>query len=167
MQICSFRFRGRHRENFQREDTPSSPENIKLPSPIQNLEFAHDDQGLAAGCSNGQIFLLDYNYKPCASLMVSNSPTLSTMACSKLTPNLLAGANKEGMLSLWNTDTIDTIFSIKKHNGRITDLAFFDNILSSVGSDGRYVSYDLRSSKCICNYELDSSLQSSPSTGNE
>ncbi|CAG9821357.1 unnamed protein product [Phaedon cochleariae] len=141
--------------------SPRHPvDHLKLPSAVQNLEYTLDDQCLAAGCSNGQIILLDAHYKPCASFVVPNSPTLCTIACSKTSSNLLAGASKEGVLCLWDTETTDSLLCSKRHSGRITDLDFGDTTLSSVGADGKFLSYDLRSYKCVCNYELDCSLSS-------
>ncbi|KAJ8943999.1 hypothetical protein NQ314_009582 [Rhamnusium bicolor] len=96
----------------------------KLPSGIQNLEFSSDDQCLAAGCLNGQIILCDAKFKPCVSFMIPNSLTLSTIAYSKFTPNLLAAASKEGALALWDTETTDNIFYTKNHDNRITDVTF-------------------------------------------
>lgn len=132
----------------------------KLPSSVQNLEFSSDDQCIAAGCLNGQIFLYDSKFKLNSSFVVPNSPTLSTMACSKFTPNLLAGASKEGILCLWDTETTDIILCSKNHENRITDVTFFDIIVSTVGVDGNFITYDLRTCECSARYELDCPLSS-------
>uniref|UniRef100_A0A6P7FV14 Protein NEDD1-like n=1 Tax=Diabrotica virgifera virgifera TaxID=50390 RepID=A0A6P7FV14_DIAVI len=132
---------------------------LKLQSSIQYLDFSADDQLLAAGCSNGTIVLLNSSYTPCASFLISGSHTLSNLCYNKICPNLLAGASKEGVLSVWNTETTDNLFISKQHAARITDLAFFNNGLSSVGIDRKFVTYDLRSFKASC-YELDCPLSS-------
>lgn len=132
----------------------------KLPSSIQNLEFSSDDQCIAAGCLNGQIFLYDSKFRLNSSFVVPNSPTLSTMAYSKFTPNLLAGASKEGILTLWDTETTDIIMCSKNHENRITDITFFETILSTVGVDGNFITYDLRTCDCSARYELDCPLSS-------
>ncbi|XP_023312501.1 protein NEDD1-like [Anoplophora glabripennis] len=132
----------------------------KLPGNIQNLEFSSDDQCIAAGCLNGQIFLYDSKFKLNSSFVVPNSPTLSTMAYSKFTPNLLAGASKEGVLCLWDTEATDIILSSKNHENRITDVTFFETILSTVGIDGNFITYDLRTCDCTARYELDCPLSS-------
>ncbi|CAG9862585.1 unnamed protein product [Phyllotreta striolata] len=133
---------------------------IKLPSPVQNVEFSSDDQCFVTGCSSGQIFLFDCNRKPCASFLVSKSPTLSALAYSKVTPHLLAAASKDGVLSVWNTDTTDNLLSNRKHTARITDIAFYQSSLTSIGIDGKFVNYDLRCCKPACSYDLECSLSS-------
>ncbi|CAH1112389.1 unnamed protein product [Psylliodes chrysocephalus] len=145
---------------YNTKHTRRHQEYIKLPSPIQNIEFSSDDQCFAVGCVSGQIFLFDSNYKPCASFLVSNSPTLSTLAYSKITPHLLAGASKDGILSLWNTDTTDNLLTTRKHTARVTDITFFDSNISSVGIDGKFISYDLRSCKTSCCCDLECALSS-------
>ncbi|KAJ8916355.1 hypothetical protein NQ315_005052 [Exocentrus adspersus] len=132
----------------------------KLPSSIQNLEFSSDDQCIATGCLNGQIYLYDSKFRLSSSFVVPNSPSMSTMAYSKFTPNLLAGASKEGVLCLWDTETADIILCSKSHENRITDVTFFETILSTVGIDGKFISYDLRACECVARYELDCPLSS-------
>ncbi|KAJ8962869.1 hypothetical protein NQ318_001277 [Aromia moschata] len=132
----------------------------KLPSNVQNLEFSADDQTVAAGCLSGQIFLYDSKFRPYVSFMIPNSPTLSTMAYSKYMTNLLAGGSKEGVLAVWDTETTDNVLCSKNHDNRITDIEFFGNLLSTVGIDGNFVTYDMRSCTCSFRHELDCPLSS-------
>lgn len=132
----------------------------KLPSSIQNLEFSHNDQNIAAGCVNSQIFLLNSKWRPCASFVFPNGFSLSTMSYSKSVPNLLVAGGRDGVLCLWDTETIDNIFTTKDHAGRITDLTFLGTFLASVGTDGKFISYDLRSQKINFCIELDCPLSS-------
>lgn len=132
----------------------------KLPSSIQNLEFSHNDQSVAIGCVNNQIFLLNNKWRPCASFVFPNGFSLSTMSYSKSVPNLLVAGGRDGVLCLWDTETIDNIFTTKDHSGRITDLTFLGSFLASVGTDGKFISYDLRSQKMNFCIELDCPLSS-------
>lgn len=132
----------------------------KLPSSIQNLEFSSDDQNVAVGCVNSQIFLLNNKWKPCASFVFPNGSSLSTLSYSKTIPNLLVSGSRDGVLCLWDTETIDNTLTAKDHSGRITDLSFLGNFLASVGTDGKFVSYDLRTQKVNFCTELDCPLSS-------
>lgn len=132
----------------------------KLPSSIQNLEFSSDSENVAVGCVNSQIFLLNNKWNPCASFVFPNSCSLSTLSYCKTVPNLLVGGSRDGVLCLWDTETIDNILIAKDHSGRITDLNFMGNFLASVGTDGKFCSYDLRSQKMNFFAELDCPLSS-------
>ncbi|CAH1976207.1 unnamed protein product [Acanthoscelides obtectus] len=116
-----------------------------LPSGIQHLDFSNDDRTIAVGCTNSQIVLCDHTLKPCASFLIPNSPTLACMTYSKLAPHLLAAGSREGILAMWDTETTDNLLTQRLHTGKVADIAFNNNLVCTVGADGRFSSFDLRS----------------------
>ncbi|XP_057652733.1 protein NEDD1-like [Diorhabda carinulata] len=123
---------------------------LSLSGQIQNLGFSADDQLLAVDNASNSIVLYNSNYKPCASFFIPNNTSFSNVIFSKYSTNLLAATYKDSIVSLWNTETIDSLFTSEQHSSKITDIAFFENGLSSVGTDGKFISYDLRSYKANC-----------------
>ncbi|KAL1502280.1 hypothetical protein ABEB36_007446 [Hypothenemus hampei] len=131
----------------------------KLPSGIQNLDISMDDQNILAGCFDGNIFLYDSKGRPAASFIVPNCYSLSTTLFSNYS-NLLAGASKDGALAIWNSETTDLEFSCKEHTARITDIAFLENTVTSIGTDGFLCIFDLRTHDLISKNNLDGALSS-------
>lgn len=130
-----------------------------MPSGIQNLDISLDDQNLLAGCFDGNIFLYDDKGRPAASFMVPNCYSLSTTLFSNYS-KLLAGASKDGSFAVWNSETTDLELYCKEHTSRITDLAFQENTITSVGTDGFLCIFDLRSHKLVSRNNLDGALSS-------
>ncbi|KAL3285970.1 hypothetical protein HHI36_000484 [Cryptolaemus montrouzieri] len=129
-----------------------------VPSSVNFLDFSFEDTCLATGCANGQIILYTSNPQPCASYMVPYSHSLSTMAFNKVQPDLLAAASKEGIMSVWNTTKGVTIVTGRDHNGTISDLAFIGEDIATVGSDGKFIIYDLRTGDFHSCHNLNSPL---------
>lgn len=131
----------------------------KLSSAINFLDFSFEDTLLAAGCSNGQLILYNSDPLPCASYAVPYSYSLSTLLFNKTIPNMLAAASKEGVVAIWNTEVGALLKHDKNHNSTVTDVAFFGNNLATVGTDGKFLIYDLKSNKePISNYFLNTPL---------
>lgn len=130
-----------------------------MPSGIQNLDISLDDQNLLAGCFDGNIFLYDNKGRPAASFMVPNCYSLSTTLFSNYS-KLLAGASKDGSFAVWNSETTDLELCCKEHTSRITDLAFQENTITSVGTDGFLCIFDLRTHQLVTRNNLDGALSS-------
>ncbi|XP_044746044.1 protein NEDD1-like [Coccinella septempunctata] len=125
-------------------------------SSVNFMDFSYEDTCLAVGCANGQVVLYTSNPQPCACYIVPYSNSLSAMAFNKIQSDLLAMASKEGTMSVWNTAEGVTLVTGRDHAGTITDLEFHGENITTVGLDGKFIYYDLRSSEYVscCNLNV-------------
>lgn len=130
----------------------------RLPDAVQFLDFSADSRVIAAGCISSYFYLYNCNGTPTASLQVPFSSSLSAMAFNRRSPNLLVSASKEGVVCVWDVATVQDRLICRDHSTLVTDVAFYDDYLSSVGVDGRLVSYDLRKFEEICICDLKTPL---------
>ncbi|XP_045461734.1 protein NEDD1-like isoform X2 [Harmonia axyridis] len=131
-----------------------------VPSSVNFLDFSFEDTCLAAGCANGQIVLYTSNTQPCASYSVPYSHSLSAMTFNKTQSDLLAAGSKEGAICVWDTTKGAALVTGKDHTGTITDLAFYGETVASVGVDGKFINYDLRSNEYTSCYNLNVPISS-------
>ncbi|KAK9880460.1 hypothetical protein WA026_011706 [Henosepilachna vigintioctopunctata] len=129
-------------------------------SSVNYVDFSRDDTCLAVGCANGQILLYAAGPKPCAAFAVPDSRTLSAMRFDAARPDLLAAGSKEGVVGVWNATRGASIIAGKDHEGSITDLEFFGENITTIGTDGKLIIYDIRSSDYTSCYNLNASLSS-------
>lgn len=118
-----------------------------------------NDHNLLAGCLDGHIFLYDTRGTPSASLMVPNSSSLSTALFSNHS-HLVGGASKDGTFAVWNAETTDLEMACKEHTSRITDMAFGENTVTTVGTDGFLCIFDLRTRSLVSKHNLEGALSS-------
>lgn len=114
---------------------------------VQFLQYSDQDTLLAAGSGNGQIVLYNSKNIMCATFLVPHSYSLSAMSFHQKNSNLLAGASKEGIVTVWNTNNGHTVLSGKHHDNIVSDVAFHSScrdIFASVGLDRKFICYDLR-----------------------
>lgn len=114
---------------------------------VKFLSYSAKDVLLAAGSYQGQLVLYNSQNSVCASLAVPSSYSLSAMNFHPQYSSMLAGASKEGVVVVWNTENSHTILSGKYHTNIVTDVAFSTccrNVFASVGLDHKFICHDIR-----------------------
>lgn len=134
---------------------PSTPNEVKF------LRYSNRDTLLAAGSSQGQIILYNSKNVVCQGCIVPNSYSLSAMNFHDNNANLLAAGSKEGILAVWNTESGHAILNGKHHNNIVADVAFhpsYYHVFASVGSDRKFICYDLRTPEYAVVQHLENEL---------
>ncbi|XP_031327665.1 protein NEDD1-like [Photinus pyralis] len=132
-----------------------------LPSAVMFLEYGAMDSCLAAGCTNGQIYLYNSNYTISSTYYVPDSNNLTAMAYHRKQANLLAAAGSDGIVVVWDSITGNAEIVDKSHINSITDLAFsLGDDMVTVGLDHKLNGYDLRTKSVIFSCISDTELTS-------
>lgn len=126
---------------------------ITLPASINKLAGTNSENNFYAGCSNGDVYLINPNENAFIQLFNSHSSEINSLSFSKEN-NLLVTAGKDGALKSWNTNKKSLVNNLIGNSNTVyTTLSISnDGQLLVTGSVDKMVRvWDLKEGKLIKN----------------